>query len=80
MEDSTINFAISIPRLCLMKVSEYNLSQCHYVHQKSHMDYRVIEPGPPQREAGGSSPELWHGLKSSSKARDLYLGDTWFEA
>jgi hypothetical protein len=30
-----------------------NLSQCHFVHNKSHMDWPGIEPGPPRWEAGG---------------------------
>jgi hypothetical protein len=30
-----------------------NLSQCHFVHHKSHMDRPCIEPGPPRWEAGG---------------------------
>jgi hypothetical protein len=34
------------------KFSGENLSQCHFVYQKSHMDYPVIEPGPPRGEAG----------------------------
>jgi hypothetical protein len=29
-----------------------NLSQCHVVHQKSHMDWPGIENGSPQPEAG----------------------------
>jgi hypothetical protein len=35
------------------KYSEKNLSQCHFVHYKSHMDWPGIEPGPPRWEAGG---------------------------
>jgi hypothetical protein len=30
------------------KYSEKNLSQCHYVHHKSHMDRPGVEPGPPR--------------------------------
>jgi hypothetical protein len=29
-----------------------NLSQCHFVHHKFHMDSPGIEPGPPWLEAG----------------------------
>ena len=31
---------------------EKNLSHCHFVHHKPHMDSPGIEPGPPQWKAG----------------------------
>jgi hypothetical protein len=45
------------------KYSEKNLSQCHCVHHKSHMDCPEIEPG----LRGNSSPtnRLIHGTESS---------------
>jgi hypothetical protein len=34
------------------KYSGENLSQCHFIHHKYHMNWPGIEPGPPQWEAG----------------------------
>jgi hypothetical protein len=44
------------------KNSEKNLSQCHAVHNKSHMDWPGREPGPPRWEAGdwSSKPRQDH--------------------
>jgi hypothetical protein len=41
------------------KNSEKNLSQCHIVHQKSHMYWPGREPGPSRWEAGDKRPEPW---------------------
>jgi hypothetical protein len=43
------------------KYSGKTLSQCHFVHHKSHMDWPGIEPGPPRWEAGDWLPEPLHG-------------------
>jgi hypothetical protein len=34
------------------KVLRENLLQRHYIHQKSHMTWPGLQPGPPQWEAG----------------------------
>lgn len=34
------------------KYSEHNLSQCYFVHYKSHMDHPGMETKPPQAEVG----------------------------
>jgi hypothetical protein len=43
------------------KNSEKNLSQCHFVYHKSHMDWPGRQPGPPRWEAGDQRSEPWHG-------------------
>jgi hypothetical protein len=43
------------------KNSEKNLSQCHSVHHKSHIDWPGCEPWPPQWEASDEWPEPWRG-------------------
>jgi hypothetical protein len=47
------------------KNSERNLSQWHFVHRKSHIDWHGSEPGPPLWEPS----EPWHG-QPGSKARE----------
>jgi hypothetical protein len=37
------------------KKSEKNLSQCHFIKHKSHMDWRGREPGNPRWEVGEAS-------------------------
>jgi hypothetical protein len=31
-----------------LKFSDKNLSQCHFIHHESHMNYPGIEPRPPK--------------------------------
>jgi hypothetical protein len=47
------------------KYSGINLSQCLFVHHKSHMDRPEIEPGLPRWEAGDKPSEPRHGQSKS---------------
>jgi hypothetical protein len=40
------------------KYSEQNLSHCHSVHHKYHVDCPGIEPGPRSREASEKTQEI----------------------
>jgi hypothetical protein len=46
------------------KNSDRNVSQCHFVHHKSLVDWHRREPDPPRWEAGDWPPELWHGRRN----------------
>jgi hypothetical protein len=43
---------MSVEQSVETEVLEENLTQCHYVHHKSHMTWPGLEPGPPRYEAG----------------------------
>lgn len=38
------------------------MSQCNFVHHRSHIDCPRCEPGLPWWEASNKPPEIWHGL------------------
>jgi hypothetical protein len=54
------------------KYSGKNLSQCHFVHQKSHIDWPGIEPGPSRWKTGDWPNEPWHGQPATRLCLQWY--------
>jgi hypothetical protein len=46
-----------------LKCWKKNLSYCHFIHHKSHMDWPGVEVGPPPWEADYWPPETWRYAK-----------------
>jgi hypothetical protein len=59
------------------KYSGKNLSQCHFIHHKSHMDWPGIEPRPPRWEAGNYPPEPWHGVHFNVTIPSDFISVLW---
>jgi len=52
------------------KYSEKNLNHRHFVHPKSNVDWRGIEPDPPQWQDEDQSPEPMHDPSYVIRAMD----------
>jgi hypothetical protein len=52
---------LSISQIILTGESRRTLSQCHFIHHESHVDWPGRQPGPSRWEASDWPPEIWHG-------------------